>query len=70
MAELLDELLDWLRIPSVSAGARDEASLLRAAEWAAKRVRDAGGTVDLVATPGGAPLVVGELRTPARTRRR
>ena len=44
MAELLDELLDWLRIPSVSAGARDEAALTRAAEWAAQRVRTAGGT--------------------------
>ena len=63
MAELLDELFDWLRIPSVSAGARDEAALTRAAEWAATRVRDAGGTVDLVPTPGGAPLVVGELRS-------
>jgi acetylornithine deacetylase/succinyl-diaminopimelate desuccinylase-like protein len=60
---LLDELVEWLRIPSVSAGARDEAALRAAAEWAAERVRRAGGSAELVATPGGAPLVVGELRS-------
>jgi acetylornithine deacetylase/succinyl-diaminopimelate desuccinylase-like protein len=63
MAELREELLDWLRIPSVSAGARDEAALRTAAEWALERVRRAGGTGELVDTPGGAPLVVGELRS-------
>ena len=45
MAELFDEAVDWLRIPSISAGERDEAALREAAEWAAARVRDAGGTV-------------------------
>lgn len=63
MADLLEEAIDWLRIPSVSAGRRDEAALREAAEWAATRVRAAGGTCDLVDTPGGAPLVVGELRS-------
>jgi acetylornithine deacetylase/succinyl-diaminopimelate desuccinylase-like protein len=62
VAELLDELIEWLRIPSISAGARDEDALRAAAEWAAERVRAAGGTASLVDTPGGAPLVVGELR--------
>jgi acetylornithine deacetylase/succinyl-diaminopimelate desuccinylase-like protein len=62
VAELLDELLEWLRIPSISAGARDEAALREAAAWALRRVHDAGGTGELVDTPGGAPLVVGELR--------
>jgi acetylornithine deacetylase/succinyl-diaminopimelate desuccinylase-like protein len=61
VAELLDELVEWLRIPSVSAGARDEAALRAAAEWAAERVRRAGGAARLEATAGGAPLVVGEL---------
>ncbi|WP_051323899.1 M20/M25/M40 family metallo-hydrolase [Candidatus Solirubrobacter pratensis] len=60
---LLEELVEWLRIPSVSAGARDEAALAAAAEWAAEKVRRAGGTAELVPTPGGAPLVVGELRS-------
>jgi acetylornithine deacetylase/succinyl-diaminopimelate desuccinylase-like protein len=59
---LIHEAADWLRIPSISAGARNEAALREAAEWALRRVRAAGGTCDLVDTPGGAPLVVGELR--------
>ncbi len=63
MAELLDEALDWLRIPSISAGARDEEALQHAAAWAVQRVRRAGGVADLVPTPGGAPLVVGDLRS-------
>jgi acetylornithine deacetylase/succinyl-diaminopimelate desuccinylase-like protein len=63
VADLLEELLDWLRIPSVSAGARDEAALRAAAEWARERVLRAGGTCELVEMPGGAPLVVGELRS-------
>jgi acetylornithine deacetylase/succinyl-diaminopimelate desuccinylase-like protein len=61
VAELLDELVEWLRIPSVSAGARDEAALSAAAQWAAERVRAAGGSAALEPTPGGAPLVVGAL---------
>jgi acetylornithine deacetylase/succinyl-diaminopimelate desuccinylase-like protein len=59
---LIHEVADWLRIPSISAGARNDAALREAAEWALARVREAGGTCDLVETPGGAPLVVGELR--------
>ena len=63
MAELFDEAVAWLRIPSISAGERDEVALRDAAECACARVRDAGGTCELVETPGGAPLVVGELRS-------
>ena len=63
MGDLLDEAKDWLSIPSISAGARDEESLRHAAAWAIQRVRRAGGTAEMVATPGGAPLVVGELRS-------
>src|SRR3954447_18870399 len=66
MAELFDEAVDWLRIPSVSAGERNDAALREAAEWAVKRVLDAGGTCELVETAGGAPLVVGELRASSR----
>ncbi len=61
-ALLLDDLLDWLRIPSISTGGGDPADLQRAAEWAATRVRAAGGTADLVTIGGGNPLVVGDLR--------
>jgi acetylornithine deacetylase/succinyl-diaminopimelate desuccinylase-like protein len=59
---LLDELFDWLRIPSISTGGGDPADLQRAAEWAAAKVRDAGGEAELVTIDGGNPLVVGELR--------
>ena len=58
---LLDDLLDWLRIPSISTGGGDPADLHRAAEWAATRVRAAGGTAELVTIDGGNPLVVGDL---------
>ena len=59
---LIHEAADWLRIPSISAGARNDEALRSAAEWAQRRVLAAGGTCDLVDTPGGAPLVVGELK--------
>jgi acetylornithine deacetylase/succinyl-diaminopimelate desuccinylase-like protein len=62
---LRDELFDWLRIPSISTGGGDPADLRRAAEWAAAKVRAAGGEADLVTVDGGNPLVVGEL--PAST---
>ena len=52
MAELFDEAVDWLKIPSISAGERNEAALREAAEWAVKRVLDAGGTCELVETAG------------------
>ena len=59
---LIHETAEWLRIPSISAGARNEPALREAAEWAVERVLAAGGTCELVETSGGAPLVVGELR--------
>jgi acetylornithine deacetylase/succinyl-diaminopimelate desuccinylase-like protein len=62
VAELLNEAIEWLKIPSVSAGERNEAALVEAAEWAAERIRRAGGTAELVPTRD-APLVVGELRS-------
>jgi acetylornithine deacetylase/succinyl-diaminopimelate desuccinylase-like protein len=63
MADTLqDELFDWLRIPSISTGGGDPADLERAAEWAAQKVRDAGGEADLVRIGDGNPLVIGELR--------
>ena len=54
--DLIHEAADWLRIPSISAGARNDDALLEAAQWAQRRVLEAGGTCDLVDTPGGAPL--------------
>ncbi|MEP6953327.1 MAG: M20/M25/M40 family metallo-hydrolase [Solirubrobacteraceae bacterium] len=61
---LLDDLLDWLRIPSISTGGGDPADLERAAAWAVERVRAAGGEADVVPTRGN-PLAVGELRAAA-----
>jgi acetylornithine deacetylase/succinyl-diaminopimelate desuccinylase-like protein len=58
---LLDDLLDWLRIPSISTGGGDPADIERAGAWVAERVIAAGGEAALVPT-GGNPLVVGELR--------
>jgi acetylornithine deacetylase/succinyl-diaminopimelate desuccinylase-like protein len=64
MADTLqDELFDWLRIPSISTGGGDPADLERAAEWAARKVRDAGGEAELVRIGEGNPLVIGELRS-------
>ena len=62
MTSLLDELTDWLRIPSVSTGGGDTAALERAADWVVERVRAAGGQAEPVVVDGGNPLVVGELR--------
>jgi acetylornithine deacetylase/succinyl-diaminopimelate desuccinylase-like protein len=59
---LIHEAADWLRIPSISIGARNDAALREAAQWAQRRVLAAGGTCELVPTDGGAPLVVGDLR--------
>src|SRR3954469_14167366 len=58
---LLDDLLDWLRIPSISTGGGDPADLERAAAWVAQRVSGAGGEARVIATEGN-PLAVGDLR--------
>src|SRR4051794_7145360 len=64
--DLLDELTDWLRIPSISTGDGDAAQLERAARWVTDRIRGAGGEADLVTVDGGHPLAVGELRAASR----
>jgi acetylornithine deacetylase/succinyl-diaminopimelate desuccinylase-like protein len=60
--ELLDDLIGWLRIPSISTGGGDPRELERAATWVVDRVRGAGGDCDLTRGAGGNPLAVGELR--------
>ncbi len=59
---LLDELIDWLRIPSVSTGGGDPVAIERAAGWVVDRLQAAGGEGELVRIGGGNPLAVGELR--------
>jgi acetylornithine deacetylase/succinyl-diaminopimelate desuccinylase-like protein len=61
MPPILDELTDWLRIPSISTGDGDPADLARAAEWVVERVRAAGGSAEQIVIGGGNPLAVGEL---------
>ena len=59
--ELLPELFDFLRIPSVSSGDGDPADLERAAEWVCDRVREAGGEATLH-DYGRHPVAVGTIR--------
>jgi acetylornithine deacetylase/succinyl-diaminopimelate desuccinylase-like protein len=63
-ATLLDELTDWLRIPSISTGGGDPADLQRAADWVVDRVHAAGGSAEALATDGN-PLAVGDLEADA-----
>jgi acetylornithine deacetylase/succinyl-diaminopimelate desuccinylase-like protein len=60
-AALIDELKDWLRIPSISTGGGDPVDLARAAEWVCERVAAVGGTAEPDSSYGGNPLAVGEL---------
>jgi acetylornithine deacetylase/succinyl-diaminopimelate desuccinylase-like protein len=62
---LLDELFEFLRIPSVSSGGGEPAELRRAAEWICAKVEHAGGTAEVVDTAGN-PLAVGRLQAAAR----
>ena len=57
----VEELSEWLRIPSVSADPVHAEDVWRAAEWLRDLIRGAGGDAEV--TPAHArPLVVGELR--------
>ncbi|MGH3013528.1 MAG: M20/M25/M40 family metallo-hydrolase [Gaiellaceae bacterium] len=56
----LDELFDWLRIPSVSADPAHADDVRRAGEWVCAFVRAAGGECELVPTDTH-PLAVGEI---------
>ncbi len=56
----LDELLDFLRIPSVSALPDHADDVARAADWVADRLRAAGVEGVRVLPTGGHPVVYGE----------
>lgn len=56
----LDELSEWLRIPSVSADPAHADDVRRAGEWVCGFVRAAGGECELVPTDTF-PLAVGEI---------
>jgi acetylornithine deacetylase/succinyl-diaminopimelate desuccinylase-like protein len=59
--QLLEELFNYLRIPSISSGGGDPADLMTAAEWLRKKISDSGGDAQVLSDTGN-PLVVGELR--------
>jgi acetylornithine deacetylase/succinyl-diaminopimelate desuccinylase-like protein len=59
---LLDDLVEWLRIPSISTGVDVDPEAMRAAAgWACMQVSEAGGTAGIDETHGGNPLAVGDL---------
>ena len=58
-AGYLEELKDYLRIPSISADPAFADEVKRAAEFVAKRLEEAGLTTELVPTEGY-PLVYAE----------
>jgi acetylornithine deacetylase/succinyl-diaminopimelate desuccinylase-like protein len=57
----MDELFEFLRIPSVSASSEHREDTRRAAQWLMERMKDAGLEVSLHDTPGH-PIVLGEWR--------
>jgi acetylornithine deacetylase/succinyl-diaminopimelate desuccinylase-like protein len=65
-ASLIDELTDWLRIPSISTGGGDPKDLARAADWVCERVEAAGGSAEPDTTHGGNPLAIGDLKAASK----
>jgi acetylornithine deacetylase/succinyl-diaminopimelate desuccinylase-like protein len=59
-ARFLDELLEFLRIPSVSSLSLNAADVQRAGEWVADRMRSAGIEHVQVMATGGHPVVYGD----------
>lgn len=57
----LDELFEWLRIPSVSADPAHAPEVRQAGEWVCDFIRAAGGSAELVDL-GPQPLALGEIR--------
>jgi acetylornithine deacetylase/succinyl-diaminopimelate desuccinylase-like protein len=57
----MEELFEFLRIPSVSADPERSDDVMRAAEWVRDFIQAAGGGAEIVETQNK-PLVIGELR--------
>lgn len=60
-ARMNDELVEFLRIPSVSARSEHREDMARAANWLAESMASAGLTATVMPTPGH-PVVLGEWR--------
>jgi acetylornithine deacetylase/succinyl-diaminopimelate desuccinylase-like protein len=56
----INELLEFLRIPSISALPAQAAEVQRAAQWVEKRMKDAGVESVRIMPTGGHPVVYGE----------
>ena len=61
LGRFTDEILEFLRIPSVSAKSEHNTDTRRAAEWLRDRVEDAGLEAEVLETAGH-PVVLGEWR--------
>lgn len=61
MDRFQEELLDFLRIPSISARSEHSPDILNAAAWVKDRLTDAGLEASVLETPGH-PVVLGEWR--------
>ena len=59
-AQLIGELVDWVRVPSVAGAPEHEADLLRSANWLAAVLRDTGFPTVEVWKVEGAPAVYAE----------
>jgi acetylornithine deacetylase/succinyl-diaminopimelate desuccinylase-like protein len=59
-AAWLEELSEFLRIPSISADPAHAADVARAGEWVCERVRRAGGSATVVTTEAS-PLAIGDI---------
>ncbi|GLF94526.1 dipeptidase [Streptomyces yaizuensis] len=59
-AAFLDDLVEWLRIPSVSAQPEHDADVRRSADWLAERLTATGFPVAEVWPTAGAPAVFAE----------
>ena len=59
----LDELMDWLRIPSVSADPKFHADILKAANYLKLRLEEAGVQNLEICPTAGNPIVYGDYVT-------
>ncbi|MER5883549.1 dipeptidase [Streptomyces sp. NPDC001941] len=62
-AAFLDDLVEWLRIPSVSAQPDHAPDVRRSADWLAAKLKDTGFTTAEVWETDGGPAVFGEWRS-------
>jgi acetylornithine deacetylase/succinyl-diaminopimelate desuccinylase-like protein len=66
-ADFLEELKEWVRIPSISATVEHKGDIRRAAEWAAAQLNAIGMTRTEIFETAGHPVVYGERLGPDDT---